>query len=162
MTPIPKEKIVSRFIVDGEKTVAFFQELDSEFWDQQVYTDGASWSIHEILKHLVSAEAAIMRLVENILDGGEGVPEDFDLNRYNESKVRKIGERSPEELLADFAVARSDTINMVEKMSDADLKRVGRHPFLGRAAVEDILKLMYRHAQIHQRDIRRQIKALRS
>ena len=160
MSPLPKEKIISRFAADGEKTVAFFQALSSEVWSHRVYSDGDSWTIKEILKHLVSAEAAIMRLVENILDGGNGVPEDFDLDRYNESSVRKIGERSPEELLADFSAARSDTVKMVEGMTEADLEKVGRHPFLGLAPVEDILKLMYRHAQIHQRDIRRQIKSM--
>jgi hypothetical protein len=157
---MPKEKIISRFIADGEKTAAFFEGLSGEIWSYKVYSDGDSWTIHQILKHLVSAEAAIMRLVQNILAGGGGVPEDFDLDRYNESKVRKIGDRSPEELLADFSAARSETVKMVERMTDADLEKTGRHPFLGIAPVEDILKLMYRHAQIHQRDIRRQIKEM--
>ena len=44
---------------------------------------------------------------------------------------------------------------VVAHMTPEDLPKVGRHPFLGAAPLEDIIKLLYRHNQIHQRDVRR-------
>jgi hypothetical protein len=43
-------------------------------------------------------------------------------------------------------------------MQPADLANTGRHPFLGWVAVEDIIKMLYRHDQIHLRDLRRLLK----
>ena len=160
MDSTAQDRILNRLSSGGEKTLAFFEEIRPEIWPLEVYSDGASWTVLEILKHLVDAETSIRRLVEDILKGGDGVPEGFDLDRYNESKVRKIGERSPTDLLEEFSTARAATVSLVTKMSPADFQQEGRHPFLGIASVEDILKLMYTHTQIHQRDIRRQIKGL--
>jgi len=47
----------------------------------------------------------------------------------------------------------------VQKMQESDLERKGRHPFLGITTLEEMLKLIYRHTMIHQRDIRRALEA---
>ena len=43
-------------------------------------------------------------------------------------------------------------------LADADLDRQGRHPFLGITAVEAMLKLLYRHTMLHERDTRKAIE----
>jgi hypothetical protein len=40
-------------------------------------------------------------------------------------------------------------------LSADDLVKTGRHPWLGIAPLEDMIQLLYRHNQIHQRDIRK-------
>jgi hypothetical protein len=44
---------------------------------------------------------------------------------------------------------------MVAEMDNNDLEIQGRHPFLGVAPLSDIIKLIYRHNQIHIREIRK-------
>jgi hypothetical protein len=66
---------------------------------------------------------------------------------------------SPAELLAQFAERRQASVQLAAGLSAEDLQRTGRHPWLGVAAVEEILKMLYRHNQIHQRDIRRTLAA---
>jgi len=151
--------LAERLRKEGEKTLEFFQLLRAEDWSRQVYTEGACWTIHKVLIHFVNAEAGIYRLVANIIDGGVGVPEDFDLDRYNERKVDTLLDRSPETLLGEFKSLRQRTIALTQSFEADDLDKIGRHPFLGLARVEDIVKLMYRHNQIHQRDIRRELKS---
>ena len=129
-----------------------------EIIEEQVNLSGEDLPM-EILDEHKRPKKVDLKASRIIVAGGAGVPDDFDLDRYNESKVRKVGERSFEELLDAFAAFRGETIDLVATLSLADLDKVGRHPFLGLAPVEDILKLMYRHAQIHQRDIRRYIKS---
>jgi hypothetical protein len=43
-------------------------------------------------------------------------------------------------------------------MSDEDLGREGRHPWLGWDKIGKFLKLVYRHNMIHQRDMRRALE----
>ncbi len=148
------EHLCKRLRSSAEKTQAFFQELTPEQWDEQIYTEGASWTISQIMAHFVMAEDGMMRLVARIVETGEGVPEDFDLDSYNEYKASKLDQTSSDELIEKFLEARQKTIQMVSQFNDEDLEKIGRHPFLGIARVEDILKLMYRHNQIHQREIR--------
>ena len=62
-------------------------------------------------------------------------------------------------LLAQYEELRRSNANLVSRMQPEDLARVGRHPFLGVASLEEIIKLLYRHNQIHQRDIRRALSA---
>jgi hypothetical protein len=126
----------------------------------RVYTDGDSWTVHQILAHFVAAESGITRLIVHILDGGEGVPEDFDLDEYNERKVKEHDNLTPDELLAKFMELRESTIEMITKMSEDNLSQIGRHPWLGRTTVGEIVKLMYRHNQIHRREIRKTLRAI--
>jgi hypothetical protein len=58
-------------------------------------------------------------------------------------------------LIDQFKRLRQETIELVLNMNTSDLEKQGRHPFFGMAALEDIIKLIYRHGQIHLRDIRK-------
>lgn len=149
-----KDYLIRRLDKYKNRTRDFFSELTPDQWERQVYSEGASWQIRQILAHLASAEDNITRLVEHILSGGEGVPGDFDLDGYNERKVSELEALPPDELLEKFLENRERTIQMVSRFGEGDLDRKGRHPWLGVAPVEEIIKLMYRHTQIHQRDIR--------
>ena len=120
----------------------------------EIYTEGASWTIKQILAHNVMAEDSMLRLVMGIVDGGEGVRKDFDLDAYNEYKVGQTEGLSPEELLHEFTKARQETIRAVSQFADLDLDKQGRHPWLGITHIEEVIKLMYRHNQIHIREIR--------
>jgi hypothetical protein len=151
------QRLVDRLLEEGEKSRQFFEAIPATGWDLQVYSDGAQWRIRQILAHFVASEASLQKLIKNILDGGEGSPQDFDLNRYNESRVGRLEGALPSELLHQFTELRRQTVQIVAQINPDDLKRSGRHPFLGIASLEEIIKLMYRHNQIHQRDIRKRI-----
>ena len=149
------EKLAEKLIASGRKTRDFFQAIEGDDWYQQVYTEGASWSVHQILAHFVASEASVARLVKYILQGNDGVPESFDIDAYNEREVHCFSKLPNDMVLQRFMERRGETIQMVLAMSDADLCTEGRHPWLGIAPVEEMIKLMYRHNQIHQRDIRK-------
>jgi hypothetical protein len=149
--------LAERMRVEGERTVEFFTAISPEGWEEIVYTDGSCWAVRQVLAHFVSTEAAIGRLIENILGGGSGTPEDFDINAYNERKVASLHHVTPPELLLQFDRFRQHNIEVVSKMSPADLSLQGRHPFLGKTEMVEIIKLLYRHNQIHQRDIRKRL-----
>jgi hypothetical protein len=158
--PDTPDFLVERMRAEGEKTVEFFSAISPESWELTIYTDGSRWAVRQVLAHFVSTEAAIGRLIENILVGGSGTPDDFDINAYNERKVASLSHVAPPDLLLQFERFRQHNIEVVSKMSRADLARQGRHPFLGKTELVEIIKLLYRHNQIHQRDIRKQLAEL--
>jgi hypothetical protein len=147
-------KLASRLEREGTKTIEFFSRLPTEIWDKTVYTDGASWRVAEVLAHIVEAESALPRLFRHIAEGGEGVPQDFDLNGYNEESVKHYREQSPEELVTLFMERRGQTADFVGNLTDEELAKEGNHPFMGKAPLGEMIRLFYLHVQLHMRDIR--------
>lgn len=152
------EQILKRLTDEGQKTLAFFRALTPEGWQAQVYTEGTQWSVRQVLCHFVSAERAIARYGRDILSGGEGAPEDFVIDEFNEREVAAMAGATHEDLIAQFEQARQATIAMVAAMSEDDLAREGRHPWFGWDRIDKFLKLVYRHNMIHQRDVRRALE----
>lgn len=152
LTPV---QMAERLKTEGEKTVEFFQSIPAEKWHEKVYTDGEHWTIHQILTHITQAEDSVIRLIAHVVGGGSGVPEDFNLDEYNHRKVRQMESETPENLIANFINRRTYTVSFVTELKQADFDKIGRHPFLGVSAVEEMFKIMYLHTQLHRRDIRK-------
>jgi hypothetical protein len=151
------ERLAKRLIAEGEKTLAFFRSLPEDAWNQRVYTEGSSWSVIQVLAHFAAAENSLARLVAHILKGGEGTPQNFDLDAYNERKVGELQEIQESELMERFSTLRQETAALVARMGPDDLTRTGRHPWLGVAPLAEIVKLIYLHNGIHLRDVKRAI-----
>ncbi len=149
------QHLAERLQAEGAKSLAFFKALTRDQWDVTVYTDGARWSIQSLLCHFVGTEVSFQRLIDNILSGGEGAPEDFDLNRYNQRKVADLSGLPLDILFEHFRLARQRTVEIVQALSEKDLERRGRHPFLGVVPLLEIIKMVYLHNQIHLRDLRK-------
>jgi hypothetical protein len=148
-------RLAEKLEAEGAKTLEIFRALLPDQWELTVYTDGSAWTIRQVLAHFVTAEVGILRLIDNIIEGGTGSPENFDINRFNEKEVSAVRDEHPNSLLRKYEQTRRVTIEKVRNLQEEDLVRVGRHPFLGPAPVVDIIKLIYRHNQIHQRDFRK-------
>src|ERR1700690_3125279 len=116
---------------EGEKFAAFFGGLTDEQMKQEVYTEGAVWSIQNLLAHLMMSEGSLVRLFEGIRQGGEGVAQDFEIDRYNAHQQEKAKELTPSQLLEQYKSTRAKTVEWITSISDSDLEKKGRHPFLG-------------------------------
>lgn len=147
--------IQQRLRDEGDKVLAVFAALSPDQWQQTVYTDGAIWTIKDLLAHQVSAEREFQYYGRDILNGGSGAPEDFSINAFNNQAVAAMTAQSPAELLAAFRAARAETIELVGAIGPEQFALTGRHPFFGRMSIEDMFKLIYRHNMLHARDIRR-------
>jgi hypothetical protein len=90
--------LADRLIQEGHKSILYFQGLSAQDWAATIYTDGMYWSPKHILAHFLASEISLYKLLENILAGGKGSPEDFDLNRFNQSKVKQLDEKPIEDL----------------------------------------------------------------
>lgn len=159
--PDRKEMIFKRLVEEGAKTAAFFRTLKPEHWTQQVYTTGPEWGVHDILCHFISVEKTYALYFRDVQDGGTGVPRGFLIDDFNAREVRALREasRPAESLIAEFERQRAHTLTLVQAMAAGDLDRTGYHPWFGESPLGDILKLIYRHNMIHQRDIGKAVGA---
>lgn len=156
MSEIPElaEKLKS----EGEKFVAIFSGLTDEQWQAEVYTEGTTWTIRNVLSHFVTSERGLVKLFEQIRQGGAGSSEDFSIDRYNASMQARMKNSTPQELLEQYKSVRADSIAWTSSLSEADLEKQGRHPFLGMTTIREMIKMLYLHNQLHYRDIKRVIK----
>jgi uncharacterized damage-inducible protein DinB len=143
---------------EGDKFLSFFAGLTDEQWKLDVYTEGAVWTIRNILSHLMTAERAFVILFEQIRRGGSGSSEDFSIDRYNARQQEKTADLSPQELLEHYRATRTRMIEWVSGIDDADLDKVARHPYLGVTTLREMVKMIYIHNQVHYRDLRKVLR----
>ncbi len=144
-----------RLKAEGEKQYTIFKNLTETQWQMEVYTEGTTWTIRNVLAHFVTSERGFLKLFTNILEGGKGAAEDFSIDRYNARQQEKTQDLTPDTLIEQFKSVRAQMVAWVNGLTEEDLRVEGRHPFLGLVPLADMIKMVYRHNQIHLRDIRR-------
>lgn len=123
-------------------------------WEITVYSDGAAWNIRQLLIHLGIAEAGMLKQVQGIATGSEGVPTDFDIDRYNKRSVEKRADTTPEQARASLAATRQQLIEWIDGLESEDILGLsGRHPTMRIMTVEEILKIIALHERSHADDI---------
>ena len=153
-----QELILKRLQEEGRKSAAYFRALTVAQLSQVVYTTGPKWRAGDILAHFVSAEQTLLLYGQQVLAGGSGAPEDFVIDEFNAIEVAGLRGQPAESLVAQFEQARAATASLVASMAEADFDRIGRHPWFGRVPLEQMLKLVYRHNMLHERDVRRALE----
>lgn len=143
---------------EGDKVIAIFSGLTDDQWNREVYTEGSTWTIRNILSHFVTSERGLLKLFEQIRQGGEGAADDFSIDRYNAAMQERTKEATPQELVEQYKEVRANAVTWVSGLREAELEIVGRHPFLGKTVIRDMIKMLYIHNQNHYRDMK---KALR-
>ena len=140
---------------EGERFASIFSALTDAQWQADVYTEGTVWTVRNVLSHFVTSERGLVRLFEQIRQGGAGAADDFSIDRYNASQQEKTKELTPLELLEQYKSVRADSVNWVLGLKESDLEIVGRHPFLQQTTIREMVKMLYLHNQIHYRDLKK-------
>ena len=156
-----KKAIIEDLIKESRKTIAFFQSIQPDQLHAQVYQDEPRWTVRQVLAHFITIERSMQWLFLNILEGGAGTPEDFDLDRYNRTQPVKLDGFSLDELIAKFTAVRRKTVAIVDGMDDADLDRQGRHVFFGHGRLEQFISWASEHERRHKEDVRKVLAGIR-
>src|ERR1043165_6202559 len=140
---------------EGHRMVAIFSGFRDDEWSREVYTEGATWTIRNILAHFVTAERGLVKLFEQIRQGGAGAADDFSIDRYNAAMQERTKNLTPQELLEQYKQVRANSIGWVAGLKENELEIVGRHPFLDVTTIREMIKLLYIHNQTHYRDMKK-------
>ncbi len=143
---------------EGERFVTIFRGLTDAQWQVEVYTEGVVWTVRNVLAHFVTSERGLVRLFEQVRQGGAGIADDFSVDRYNASQQEKTKELTPLELLEQYKSIRANSVTWVLGLQEADLEITGKHPFLGPTTMREMIKMLYLHNQIHYRDLKKALK----
>ena len=81
-----------------------------ERWDEQVYSDGAQWTIRGLAIHLMLADKGHNRMVMGAAVGENIIPEDYDIERFNKRSIEKRAEVSVDEIRAALATSREELL----------------------------------------------------
>ena len=152
------DELADKLRSEGEKFDKLFAELTDAQWQAEVYTEGETWTLRNVLSHFVTSERGLVRLFEKIRLGDAGSPDDFSIDRYNTAQQQKTKDLSPQELLEQYKAVRADSIAWTLSLSEADLEKQGKHPFLGMTSIREMIKMLYIHNMTHYRDMKKVLK----
>ena len=76
-------ELAEKLKIEGGRIAQFFSELSDSDWTKEVYTEGATWSIRNVLSHYATSERGLIKLFESIRQGGAGAADDFSIDLYN-------------------------------------------------------------------------------
>ena len=148
-------ELAKKLEAEGERFSTIFRGLTGAQWDLEVYTEGTVWTIRDVLSHFVTSERGLLKLFQEIRLGGAGIPDDFSIDRYNASQQGKTKGLKPSELLEQFKSIRAETVAWVSELKEPELDITGRHPYIGKTTLREMIKMVYVHNQIHYRDLRK-------
>jgi len=151
-------ELAEKLKAEGEKFVGIFSGLTDDQWKAQVYTEGETWSIRNVLSHFYTSERGLVKMFQSIVGGGTGAGDDFSIDRYNAAQQEKTKDLPVGELLEKYKSIRAETITWVMSLKESDLELKGRHPFLGETTIREMIKMLYIHNQAHYRDFKKVIR----
>jgi hypothetical protein len=116
------------------------------------------WSAAEIVHHLADSEMASAIRLRKLLAEAHPVIQGYDQDRYAE--VLHYQERPIEPSLQAFRYARETTAQLLERMAEADWRKLGWHSEAGSYHTERWLEIYAAHAHGHAEQIERLKAAL--
>jgi len=152
------DELADKLRSEGEKFAALFAGLADDQWQAKVYTEGETWTLRNVLSHFVTSERGLVKLFEQIRLGGLGSADDFSIDRYNAAQQQKTKDLSAQALLEQYQAVRADSIAWTLSLSELDLEKQGKHPFLGMTSIREMIKMLYIHNMTHYRDMKKILK----
>lgn len=129
-------------------------DLIGEREDEQIYSEGAQWTLRQLAIHLALADTGHNRMVWHYAEGKEFIPADYDINRYNKRSVEKKAEMTLAQARDSLKQSREEFITWLDAVEDESvLDKTGRHPIMKILTLEEIIGIMGNHEIGHANDI---------
>ena len=124
-----------------EAVLKIIADLQPADWERKVQSADGQWTVRQVLLHLATSENGQIGTAKAIAAGRPTVPDDFDLNRYNNRQIEKNAAKTPPEILFSLAESRQKLLAYLDEVSETDLGMRGKH---GRGDVLSLEELFYR------------------
>lgn len=128
----------------------FFAALE-EFDDTTLETQPICgvWSARDVAGHLADWDHEIVDAAERLVAGQEPKPRIPDIDQYNETQSALRGIESWEQTAEDLRAAWARTSEVLGRLSDEDLARIGQLPWGPVEPVERFFHILARHTREH-------------
>jgi hypothetical protein len=122
--------------------------------EQQIYSEGAQWTIRQLVIHLSLADNGHNRMIDHYAQDKEFIPADYDIERYNKRSVEKQADTTLQQARDALAQSRQELLAWFDNQpDDSFLDKTGRHPNLKILTLSQIIDVMCNHEIAHANDI---------
>ena len=149
-----KAAIKAKLAATREAFLHTVGDLTAEQWETMAYSEGSEWRVIDLMRHVTDSERGQLGLMMLIKGGGEGVSADFDLTRWNQRVVTKLGDKGPQELMDSMAQNRAALLAFIDTLEEEDWAKKGRHASLYIMSIEEVCHLIADHEALHLGNIR--------
>lgn len=111
------------------------------------------WSVNEVLQHLADSEIVFSWRIRLVLAHERPTITGYDQDRWADRL--RYADGDPKEAIERFTVVRRSNVQLLERASAEDLKRVGVHAERGEETLAHIIRLYAGHDLLHLRQIER-------
>ena len=111
------------------------------------------WSMIQVLEHLADQELVNSFRLRSVIAEDEPVLGGYDQDRW--AQRLNYGEADAPTLLEELAVLRRRNLRLLERLTPAELERVGRHAERGRESAARICALTAGHDLVHRQQLAR-------
>lgn len=137
-----------------EQLKTLLASLNDEQWETTVVSEGDTWTVQDIVAHLVENEAGMSIHIYKTRQGRETVPEGFDLAQWNAGVKKRMGDLSRDELLTKMDEVRAKTLEGLHSLEEHEWSLQGRHPAEGLITIEQYYQTIAGHDDGHAKDIK--------
>lgn len=127
--------------------------------DEQLYSDGAQWTLRQLAIHLAIADQGLSNIAMQAAEGNQIVPEDYDIERFNQRSVEKRAEMPLSEAIANLAATRTGFLQWLAALDENKLDLETRHPIQVMMPLERFIALMAEHEDGHCADMEAYLRA---
>ena len=113
------------------------------------------WSAHEIVVHCADSETNAHARLRYLLAEPKPIIQGYDQDRWAQTLDYHTLPLAP--ALATVEAVRANTVPILERMTDAEWRRMGHHTESGSYAAEDWLAISAEHLEKHSRQIERNL-----
>lgn len=149
MSETKKNEIREKLTGVRQELLTFLKGLSEDQWGTTVFAEDQEWTITDLLRHVVQAEADMTGLMKQYQRGEDPVPPDFDLERWNARTIRKRQEETPAELMDHLKENRAELFEFIDTIQPEDWKKKGRHGSLRILTIEEVCHLIADHEKSH-------------
>jgi len=156
MTPEERQVLIAKYAAGYDEVTSALDGFTAEMLTAHPLP--GKWSAAEIVQHLADSEMTSAIRLRRLLVEETPVIHGYDEALYATRLL--YNERDIEPALEAFRAARSTTVQLLERMDEADWQRAGTHSESGHYGTEDWLRIYAAHAHNHAGQIQRLREAL--
>jgi beta-glucanase (GH16 family) len=119
--------------------------------------DAGKWSVHEVVVHCADSETNAALRIRYLIAEEEPLIVGYDQDAW--ARVFDYQAQPLEDSLAATSAARSRTVPLLRRLTEADWGKEGRHTESGRYTAEDWLRIYAAHLEGHAKQIERNVEA---
>lgn len=158
-----KNRLVQRLETNRDEVIKFFDAVKDDQWREEVYMDGALWSVLEVVCHYAEVERWYhdhiqARLKEPARPTDSGLLNSvLDTENVTDLRGCNYEEMGPDALIASFKDARNMMIKLTQSLEDGQLDHPVHWQLLAdigvNNTVEEMILHLLRHLERHQSDV---------